>query len=111
MVATLGVVGEHWNTLIIRDALFGVCRFHEFHKRLGIARNVLSTGLKQLVDEGILAKRNGEGGFPEYRLTEQGIALQPIQQLAPRSSRGELLSPRDLRVKPGPALDTTGVRS
>jgi DNA-binding HxlR family transcriptional regulator len=63
--------------LIIRDAFFGLRRFDQFQKDLGIARNVLSDRLKKLVQAGILEKSEGPG-HAEYRLTEKGLALQPV---------------------------------
>jgi len=77
LAQTLSVIGEHWNMLIIRDAFFGLRRFDQFQKDLGIARNVLSDRLKKLVQAGILEKSEGPG-HAEYRLTEKGLALQPV---------------------------------
>lgn len=74
---TLSVIGEHWTLLIIRDAFFGLTRFDQFHKSLGISRNVLTLRLKKLVDEGVLEKSDGPG-HPEYQLSEKGLALHPI---------------------------------
>ena len=54
---TLEIVGDWWTLLIIRDALMGVKRFDEFHIHLGIARNILSTRMKRLVDAGLMEKR------------------------------------------------------
>ncbi len=77
LAQTLSVVGEHWTMLIIRDAFFGLRRFDQFQSSLGIARNVLSVRLKKLVQAGIL-ERSEDSGHPEYRLTEKGLALQPV---------------------------------
>ena len=77
LAQTLSVIGEHWTMLIIRDAFFGLRRFDQFQKSLGIARNVLSDRLKKLVQAGVLSKSEGPG-HPEYRLTAKGLALQPI---------------------------------
>lgn len=77
LAQTLSVIGEHWTLLIIRDAFFGLTRFDQFHKSLGISRNVLTLRLKKLVDEGVLEKSDGPG-HPEYRLSEKGLALHPI---------------------------------
>ncbi|MFT7246097.1 MAG: DNA-binding HxlR family transcriptional regulator [Candidatus Azotimanducaceae bacterium] len=77
LAQTLSVVGEHWTMLIIRDVFFGLRRFDQFQKSLGIARNVLSDRLKKLVEAGILEKSEGPG-HREYRLTKKGLALQPI---------------------------------
>ena len=77
LAQTLSVVGEHWSLLIVRDAFFGLTRFDQFQKKLGISRNVLALRLKTLVEKGILEKSDGPG-HPEYRLTERGRQLHPI---------------------------------
>lgn len=77
---SLEVVGERWTLLILRDAFWGVRRFDDFQKDLGVARNVLQTRLTRLVDEGIM-ERVPYQDRPlrcEYRLTEKGIDLWPI---------------------------------
>lgn len=78
VAATLSVVGDHWSILILRDLFFGVSRFDEFQKSLGIARNVLSDRLKKLAEEGVVERHEGECGHPEYRLSESGRALRPV---------------------------------
>lgn len=82
----LGVVGERWTLLIIRDAALGLRRFDEFHASLGIARNVLTARLGRLVDEGILeqVKYSEKPERYEYRLTDKGrelrLALSALRQ-------------------------------
>lgn len=61
LAQTLSVIGEHWTMLIIRDAFFGLRRFDQFQKSLGISRNVLSDRLKKLVKAGVLEKSEGQG--------------------------------------------------
>lgn len=76
---TLESVGERWSLLIIRDCFAGLRRFSQFQKKLGIARNILSTRLNRLVEEGVLEKRPIEGGAqPEYVLTQKGLDLYPV---------------------------------
>jgi DNA-binding HxlR family transcriptional regulator len=73
----LGVIGERWTLLVIRDALFGLRRFDEFAESLGVARNVLSSRLQRLVEGGILVRvryQERPERF-EYRLTPQGLDL------------------------------------
>src|SRR5258705_5275642 len=78
---TLGVVGEKWTLLVLREAFYGVRRFDDFHAALGCARNLLSARLKTLVDNGLLEKqavRADHGGRrAEYRLTDKGRDLLP----------------------------------
>ena len=78
LAQTLSVIGERWSLLIIRDASFGVSRFDDFQRSLGVARNMLSLRLKQLTEAGILAKQEDERGRSEYRLTDKGWDLMPV---------------------------------
>lgn len=73
-------IGEWWTLLIIREAFFGVRRFSEFERRLGISRNILSERLAKLVANGILERRNvvGRGNPQDYTLTSKGRDLFPI---------------------------------
>lgn len=80
VAGTLGLIGERWTLVIVRDAFLGVRRFDEFQSRLGIARNVLQARLERLVEEGIL-RRSRYQERPErfeYRLTAKGVDLWPI---------------------------------
>src|SRR5215475_5563125 len=76
----LDVIGDWWSLLIIRDALIGRRRFGEFQKSLGLAKNILTTRLRMLVDEGILATAPASDGsaYQEYVLTEKGRGLFPV---------------------------------
>jgi DNA-binding HxlR family transcriptional regulator len=76
----LEVFGDWWTLLVIRDAFFGVRRFSEFQRSLGIAKNVLSARLQHLVDHGVLERVDvgSEGERFEYRLTPKGEALLPV---------------------------------
>jgi len=77
---SLDIVGDWWSLLIVRDALRGITRFGEFQKSLGIAKNMLATRLKLLVDEGILVLQPASDGsaWQEYVLTAKGRALQTV---------------------------------
>jgi DNA-binding HxlR family transcriptional regulator len=70
----LGVIGDWWSILIIRDALAGKRRFGEFHSNLGLAKNILSTRLRKLVEHGVLAMVSAADGsaYNEYVLTPKG---------------------------------------
>ena len=73
----LELVGERWTLLILRDAFLGLRRFDEFQESLGIARNVLTDRLKNLVEAGIFERvRYSERPERyEYRLTPMGREL------------------------------------
>ena len=77
---TVGVIGDRWTLLILRDCFLGIRRFDDFQARLGVTRHVLADRLKKLVEEGILAKVKYEDRPPrhEYRLTDDGRALHPV---------------------------------
>src|SRR5580704_1202330 len=50
----LDAIGDWWSLLIIRDVFDGRHRFGEFQKNLGLAKNILSARLRNLVEHGIL---------------------------------------------------------
>jgi DNA-binding HxlR family transcriptional regulator len=77
---SLGIFGERWSLLIIREAIMGSTRFDEFQARLGIARNILNTRLVKLVEAGILHKQlsTDNARVSHYRLSEKGRALLPV---------------------------------
>ena len=76
MARSLEIVGERWSLLILRDAFFGVTRFSDFARHLGIPRAILTERLAFLVDEDIL--RRGAGARPRYTMTSKGEALWPV---------------------------------
>ena len=77
---TLEVLGERWTLLVIRDVFNGRRRFDQIQENLGVARNVLTSRLARLVDEGILEKRSYQERPPrhEYFLTDKGLELWPV---------------------------------
>jgi DNA-binding HxlR family transcriptional regulator len=74
---SLDVIGDWWSLLIVRDALRGMRRFSEFHKSLGVSKNILTRRLRTLVVQGILELVPASDGsaYQEYRLTEKGRGL------------------------------------
>jgi len=77
---TLGIVGERWTFLILREALTnGATRFDEFIDVLGIAPNILTARLKTLVESGVFEKREyreeGSRARMSYHPTEAGKQL------------------------------------
>jgi DNA-binding HxlR family transcriptional regulator len=71
------VIGDWWSLLIVRDAFLGKRRFSEFHKSLGLAKNILCVRLQKLVAHGILTTAPASDGsaYQEYRLTNKGRSL------------------------------------
>ena len=77
---SLDAVGDWWSLLIVRDAFDGLRRFGEFQKNLGLAKNILSARLRNLVEHGILETVPASDGsaYQEYVLTEKGRGLFPL---------------------------------
>lgn len=77
---SLGLVGDRWTLMILRDAFHGIRTFDGFRESLGISTSVLSERLKTLVDAGILRRRRSDtdGRSFQYRLTKCGMALYPV---------------------------------
>jgi DNA-binding HxlR family transcriptional regulator len=77
----LGIVGDRWTLLVVRDLLLGKSRFAQLESSLdGISPNVLSARLKSLEADGVLHRTVTEERPPrtEYELTEKGLALSPV---------------------------------
>lgn len=74
---SLDVIGDWWSLLIVRDALRGMRRFSEFHRSLGVSKNILTRRLRTLVEQGILELIPASDGsaYQEYRLTGKGRGL------------------------------------
>jgi DNA-binding HxlR family transcriptional regulator len=75
-------VGEWWSILILRDALAGLSRFDEFQSSLGIAPNMLTRRLSDLVESGLLERRLYQDRPPrhDYVLTERGRDFRSVNQ-------------------------------
>ena len=82
LAKAIDAIGDRWTLLILRGALFGVRRFDDFQKELGVPRTVLSGRLSKLVDRGILTKssykEDGKRARTEYVLSDAGEALRPV---------------------------------
>lgn len=76
----LGVVGDWWTLLVVREIAGGLHRFDELHGELGMSRKVLTERLASLVDHDVLAKRQYQRHPPryEYHLTAAGLGLMPV---------------------------------
>ena len=74
------VLSDRWTFLILREAWFGVHRYGELQRNLGIARNVLAERLRRLVRDGMLerVRYRTEPDWYEYRLTERALDLYPV---------------------------------
>ncbi|MEU7629918.1 helix-turn-helix domain-containing protein [Nocardia sp. NPDC049220] len=73
-------VGEWWTLLLLHDAFDGYTRFDQFQHSLGISSSMLTTRLKTLVNDGLLARRPYQTNpvRHEYVLTDLGRSLRPV---------------------------------
>ena len=102
---TLDVIGEKWTLLILRDAVYGVRRFDDFHRHIGLSEAVLSDRLRKLTAAGILRtvpyQEPGSRPRNEYRLTRKGWDLWPVLIALTQWGETDALDPE------GPVLDIT----
>ncbi len=77
---SLGVIGDGWELLIVRDLARGVDRFDLLAESLRISRKVLTERLVGLLDSGVV-ERTAYQERPTryaYQLTPRGKALLPV---------------------------------
>lgn len=72
---SLDVIGDWWTPLLVRECLYGLHRFDDFQRWLGIGKNILARRLAQLVAQGVLEKRRYQENpiRHSYHLTEKGV--------------------------------------
>ncbi len=78
---TMGLIGDKWKVLIIRDLLTGTKRFGELKKSLsGITQKVLTNNLRQMETSGLILRKVYAEVPPkvEYSLSDTGFSLKPI---------------------------------
>ncbi|MBT2130345.1 winged helix-turn-helix transcriptional regulator [Aliiroseovarius lamellibrachiae] len=91
---TLDVMGNRWALHVLRELHAGPTSFGEIKAGLpGIATNMLSARLSELVDAGLVNKTGRA-----YRLTDQGTATRPI--LFELARFGRSLPPPDKPADP-----------
>jgi DNA-binding HxlR family transcriptional regulator len=93
---SLGVLGERWTFLILREAFLGANRFAEFRDRLAVAPDVLSDRLATLVEYGVMEREPyqepGARARLAYKLTPAGEELRVV--LGALQQWGDLHLPR-----------------
>lgn len=95
------VLGARWTPLILRELYYGCTRFDEIRQRLGIATNLLTTRLGDLVESGVIERLPYKDGHArtrhEYHLTaaveRRSLSLAPCNS----GAIGTSLAPRDRR--------------
>ena len=72
-------VGDRWSLLILRDLHAGPARFSDLLTGLaGIATNMLTDRLEQLVGDGLVERREAAYGVSVYALTELGDRTESV---------------------------------
>jgi DNA-binding HxlR family transcriptional regulator len=100
---TITALGDRWSLLVLREAAMGTTRFSEFRQRLGIASDVLTERLRNLVATGVLEhveyREEGSRARTEYRLTDAGREFQVVLAALGEWGRGHLASAADAGVR------------
>lgn len=81
IATSLGVLGERWTLLVVRELLHGAKRYTDLLDHLpGIGTNILAVRLKELESAGIVEKRKlpPPAASTVYELTASGQALRPV---------------------------------
>ncbi len=94
MARSLDLLGERWTLLIVRELLCGSQRFGDIrHGIPRVSRTMLSARLRELVDSGIVERREHDGD-PTYALTQAGRELSAVVEAL--GTWGQRWLPRDL---------------
>jgi len=81
IACSLGLVGERWTLLVVRELFSGPKRYTDLAEHLpGIGTNILADRLKELEAAGLVEKRKlpPPAASSVYELTEAGQALRPV---------------------------------
>ena len=116
----LDSVGQWWNILILREAMYGLTRFDEFEKSLQIAPTMLTRRLKSLVEVGVLERRqySERPARYEYILTDAGRDFRSVivtlyawsnRHLAPEGAAVVLIDAKSGELA-DPMLVATGIQ-
>lgn len=92
------IVGQRWTLLILRDLSVGPRRYSDLVGGLpGIPTNTLSSRLKELEEEGLVAREAPPAGERSvvYALTPRGAELGPALDALSRWGAGGMRTPRE----------------
>lgn len=82
VATTVGIIGNKWKLLILRNLLVGPQRFTNLLNGIeNISKKVLTENLRSLEDDGIISRKVYPDEIPvkvEYSLSEMGETLKPI---------------------------------
>lgn len=78
----VGVIGDRWSLLLLRELAFGVDRFDAVQEHLGVSRRTLTERLDALVQAGVARrvpyKEAGQRTRHRYELTGAGSEVLPL---------------------------------
>jgi DNA-binding HxlR family transcriptional regulator len=100
----LGVVGERWTLLVVRELAHGPLRYTDLVDRLpGIGTNILADRLKELEAAGVIEKRKlpPPAASTVYELTAHGAGLRPVLHELARWGARSLGPPPPDALEPG----------
>jgi len=101
---SLGVVGERWTLLVVRELLYGPKRYTDLVDNLpGIGTNILAARLKELESAGIVEKKKLPPPFAStvYDLTPAGRELRPVLHELARFGARLMGPPAPEALEPG----------
>ncbi|NLN71481.1 MAG: helix-turn-helix transcriptional regulator [Thermoplasmatales archaeon] len=81
VATTVGLIGNKWKLLIMRNLLTGTQRFGELNKSIpGVSQKVLTENLRSMEADGIVIRTVYPEVPPrvEYKLSELGESMRPI---------------------------------
>lgn len=81
IACSLGMVGERWTLLVVRELYYGPKRYTDLVDNLpGIGTNILAARLKELEASGLVEKRRlpPPAASMVYELTDNGRLLRPV---------------------------------
>ena len=100
----LGLVGERWALLIVRNLMHGPQRYSDLAGALpGIGTNILAARLRDLEASGIVRKHRlpPPAASQVYELTDYGARLKPVLRQLAQWGAESLGPPDDAELDPG----------
>jgi DNA-binding HxlR family transcriptional regulator len=79
MFHSIDTLGDRWTVLLLATLFFGLHRYDDIFKAMGIATNILADRLRRLLAAGVVEQHLYQDRPPryEYRLTAKGWDLYP----------------------------------
>ena len=77
---SLEVVGERWTLLIVRDLFYGIRRYSDLRRHIGVPPATLTDRLNHLIEHGVVVRQPcaTDSTREEYVLTRKGETLWPV---------------------------------